>query len=196
MLNFSNAQQILPTVWHLPDFFDDVESVRQSYRSPHSPNQSWTTQYPNRLLTPWSSNFTLEIALRQAPERIQQLTGHAVQPQVVYSSIDLSSSKIMMHRLHPEIGCFIQVFMGEDSSTELNTVFCNNPKVNVDHANDYADVSEFDTVDLTKLAYQPNHAWLMINQPRTFFGTESPVAPNSTRETVNLHFANILPTST
>lgn len=193
MLNFSNARQIFPKVWHLPDFFVDVKLVRKSYRSSEQP---WTTQYPNRLLTPWNSNILLETALKQAPELIQQLTGHAVQPQVVYSSIDLSSSKIMMHRLHPEIGCFIQVFMGEDSSTELNTVFCNNPKVNVDHANDYADISEFDTVDLTKLAYQPNHAWLMINQPRTFFGTESPVAPNSTRETVNLHFANILPTST
>jgi hypothetical protein len=193
MLNFSSARQILPKVWHLPDFFIDVEPVRQSYRSSEQP---WTAQYSNRLLTPWNSNILLETALKKAPELIQQLTGHAVQPQVVYSSIDLSGSKIMMHRLHPEIGCFIQVFMGESSSTELSTVFCNNTAVNADHANDYADISEFDAADLAKLAYQPNHAWLMINQPRTFFGTESPVAPNSTRETVNLHFANILPTST
>jgi len=193
MLNFSNARQILPTVWLLPDFFVDVRLVRESYRRSEQP---WTTQYPNRLLTPWNSNVLLETALKQAPELIQQLTGHAVQPQVVYSSIDLSGSKIMMHRLHPEIGCFIQVFMGESSSTELSTVFCNNTAVNDNYPNDYADISDFDNADLTKLAYQPNHAWLMINQPRTFFGTGLTVAANSVRETVNLHFANILPAST
>jgi len=193
MLNFSHARQILPKVWHLPDFFVDVKLVRESYRSPEQP---WTTQYPNRLLTPWNSNNLLETALKQAPELIQQLTGHAVQPQVVYSSVDLSGSRIMMHRLHVEIACFIQVFMGESSSTDLDTVFCNNTSVNADYANDYADISEFDTADLTKLTYQPNHAWLMINQPRTFFGTELLVPPNSVRETVNLHFANVLPTST
>jgi hypothetical protein len=192
MLNFSNAQQILPTVWRLPDFFLDFESVRHSYRSP---KQSWTTQYPNRLLTPWSSNSTLESALAQAPAQIKQLTGQAVQQQVIYSSLDLSSSQIMMHRLHPDIRCFIQVFMGSEPAPEMSSVFCNNLLVNADHPTDYADISEFNPADLVKVKYRPNEAWLMINQPRTFFGTAYEVAPNSVRETVNLHFGSELPAS-
>ncbi len=193
MLNFSNAQQILPTVWRLPDFFLDYESVQRSYRSAE---QAWTTQYPNRLLTPWGSNAMLESALSQAPDQIKQLTGQAVQQQVIYSSIDLSGSQIMMHRLHPDIRCFIQVFMGAEPAPEMSSVFCNNLTVNADHPEDYADISEFKPEDLVKIKYRPNEAWLMINTPRTFFGTAYEVAPNSVRETVNLHFGAELPTST
>ena len=193
MLNFSNAQQILPTVWRLPDFFLDFESVRHSYRSL---DQSWTTQYPNRLLTPWGSNATLESALAQAPALIKQLTTHAVQPQVIYSSLDLSGSKIMMHRLHPDIRCFIQVFMGTEPAPEMSSVFCNNLMVNAEHPEDYADISEFKPEDLVKIKYRPNEAWLMINQPRCFFGTAHAVASNAVRETVNLHFGAELPAST
>jgi hypothetical protein len=193
MLNFNNAQQILPTVWRLPDFFTDFESVRNSYRQADQP---WKTQYPNRLLTPWGSNTTLESALSQAPALIKQLTDCAVQQQVIYSSVDLSGSKIMMHRLHPDIRCFIQVYMGEEPAPELSSVFCNNVTVNAEHPNDYADISEFSSQDLVKIKYRPNEAWLMINQPRCFFGTAYEVAPNSVRETVNLHFGAELPAST
>ena len=193
MLNFSNAQQILPTVWRLPDFFLDFDSVQRSYRDPE---QKWTTQYPNRLLTPWGSNTTLESALAQAPEQIKQLTNCSVQPQVIYSSIDLSGSQIMMHRLHPDIKCFIQVFMGTEPAPEMSSVFCNNLTVNAEHSEDYADISEFKSEDLVKIKYRPNEAWLMINQPRCFFGTAYEVAPNSVRETVNLHFGAELPAST
>jgi hypothetical protein len=193
MLNFTHAQQILPTVWRLPDFFLDYESVRHSYRSAEQP---WTTQYPNRLLTPWGSNAVLESALAAAPELIKQLTGYDVQPQVIYSSLDLSGSQIMMHRLHPDIRCFIQVFMGTESAPEMSSVFCNNLMVNAEHLADYADISEFKPEDLVKIKYRPKEAWLMINQPRTFFGTAYEVAPNSVRETVNLHFGAVLPAST
>lgn len=193
MLNFSNAQQILPTVWRLPDFFLDPESVQCSYRGNQ---QAWTTQYPNRLLTPWGSNAVLESALAAAPELIRQLTGIQVQPQVIYSSLDLSGSQIMMHRLHPDIRCFIQISMGQEPAPEMSTVFCNNPKVNAEHPTDYADISEFVPTDLVKTKYRPNEAWLMINDPRCFFGTAYTVAPNSVRETVNLHFGAELPAST
>ena len=193
MLNFSNAQQILPTVWRLPDFFLDYESVQRSYRSAE---QAWTTQYPNRLLTPWGSNTMLESALSQAPDQIKHLTGQAVQQQVIYSSIDLSGSQIMMHRLHKDIRCFIQVFMGAEPAPEMSSVFCNNLTVNANHPEDYADISEFKPEDLVKIKYRPNEAWLMINQPRCFFGTAYEVAPNSVRETVNLHFGAELPAST
>jgi len=192
MLNFSNARQILPQVWHLPDFFLDPVSVR-SYRSNKQP---WTSEYPNRLLTPWGSNTEIEAALAAAPEHIQQLTGQAVKTQVGYASMDLSGSRIMMHRLHPDIGAYIQVFMGEDPAPELCSVFCSDPDMNTDHAQDYADISEFRPDQLVKIKYRPNDAWLMINKPRCFFGTALTVAPNSVRETICLHFAAELPAST
>jgi hypothetical protein len=119
-----------------------------------------------------------------------------VQQQVIYSSLDLSRSQIMMHRLHPDIRCFIQVFMGSEPAPEMSSVFCNNLIVNADHPADYADISEFNPTDLVKVKYRPNEAWLMINQPRTFFGTAYEVAPNAVRETVNLHFGAELPANT
>lgn len=192
MLNFSNARQVLPQVWHLPDFFLDFESVR-TYRSNSQP---WTAEYPNRLLTPWGSNQEIESVLTAAPAHIQQLTGHAVTTQVGYASIDLSGSRIMMHRLHPDIGAYIQVFMGQEPAPEMCSVFCCDPDMNANHEPDYADISEFRSDQLIKIKYRPNDAWLMINQPRCFFGTAFTVAPNSVRETICLHFATELPTST
>lgn len=192
MLNFSNARQILPQVWHLPDFFLDFESVR-TYRSNRQP---WTAEYSNRLLTPWGSNQEIESALAEAPGHIQHLTGRAVTTQVGYASIDLSGSRIMMHRLHPDIGAYIQVFMGQEPAPEMCSVFCCDPDMNANHEPDYADISEFRTDQLIKIKYRPNDAWLMINEPRCFFGTALTVAPNSVRETICLHFAAELPTST
>ena len=193
MLNFKDARQILPQVWHLPDFFLDPVSVRNSYRSNQQP---WKAEYPNRLLTPWGTNGEIDAALAAAPEHIRQLTGHNTQTQVGYASLDLSGSRIMMHRLHPGIGAYIQVFMGEDPAPEMCSVFCCDPDMNANHAQDYADISEFKPDQLIKIKYRPNDAWLMINEPRCFFGTAFSVAPNSVRETICLHLASELPAST
>lgn len=192
MFNFTHARQILPQVWHLPDFFLDPELVRTSYRTAQQP---WTSQYPDRLLTPWGSNAKIESALQQAPELIKSVTGHTVATQVGYASLDLSGSRIMMHRLHPEIGAYIQVYMGS-SSLDLNTVFCGNSDVNAADTPDYADISEFHAQDLVSVDYRFNHAWLMINQPRCFFGTAHRVPANQVRETLCFHFAAELPRST
>ena len=193
MLNFSNARQILPQVWHLPDFFLDAAVVRRSYRSNQQP---WKSEYPNRLLTPWGTNSEIDAALAAAPEHIRQLTGRNTRTQVGYASLDLSGSRIMMHRLHPDIGAYIQVFMGEDPAPEMCSVFCCDPEINANHAQDYADISEFRSDQLIKIKYRPNDAWLMINKPRCFFGTALTVAPNSVRESICLHFAAELPAST
>jgi hypothetical protein len=193
MLNFKDARQILPQVWHLPDFLLDIDSLRRSYRANQQP---WRSEYPNRLLTPWGTNPKIESALAEAPKHIQQLTGRTVNTQVGYASLDLSGSRIMMHRLHSDIGAYIQVFTGEDPSPELCGMFCCDPDMNANHLQDYADISEFRPDQLVKIKYRPNDAWLMINEPRCFFGTAFTVAPNSVRETVCLHFASELPAST
>ena len=192
MLNFSNARQVLPQVWHLPDFFLDPDSARDSYRTNEQP---WTSQYPNRLLTPWNSNSKIDQALAQAPELIKSIVGQGVTTQVGYASLDLSGSQIMMHRLHPEIRAYIQIYMGADSP-DLNTVFCSNSAVNAANTPDYADISEFKAEDLVRVEYRYNHAWLMLNEPRCFFGTAKRVPPNQVRETICLHFAAELPSST
>lgn len=193
MINFEHAEQILPTVWRLPDFFADVNSVRNSYRSPE---QSWKTQYPGRLLTPWATNSTIDSVLAACVAPITQLTGHAVQPQVAYASLDLSGNKIMMHRLHTDIRCFLQVCMAQESALEMSSVFCSNATVNSTHPVDYEDISFFQPSELIQVPYNPNDAWLMLNHPRTFFGTGVPVAPNAVRETLCFHFAAVLNTST
>ena len=192
MLNFSNARQILPQVWHLPDFFLDPQSVR-SYRSDKQP---WTSEYPNRLLTPWGSNAGIEAALAAAPAHIKQLTGQAVTTQVGYASLDLSGSRIMMHRLHTDIRAYIQVYMGEEVAPEMGSVFCVDPDMNANHSQDYADISEFRPDQLVKIKYRPNDAWLILNEPRCFFGTATTIAPNSVRETLCFHFAAELPANT
>ncbi len=193
MLNFNNARQLLPQVWHLPDFFLDPQSLRQSYRSNQQP---WRAEYPNRLLTPWGTNTEIESALAVAPAHIQDLTGCIIKTQVGYASLDLSGSQIMMHRLHPDIGAYIQVFMGTEPAQGLDTVFCLNQTKNLNHPTDYADISEFDDTELIKIKFHPNDAWLMINQPRCFFGTARPVCANSVRETLCFHFASELPANT
>ena len=192
MLNFSDARQILPQVWHLPDFFLDPQSVR-SYRSDKQP---WTSEYPNRLLTPWGSNAGIEAALAAAPAHIKQLTGQAVTTQVGYASLDLSGSRIMMHRLHTDIRAYIQVYMGEEVAPEMGSVFCVDPDMNANHSQDYADISEFRPDQLVKIKYRPNDAWLILNEPRCFFGTATTIAPNSVRETLCFHFAAELPANT
>ncbi len=193
MFSFAHARSVLPQVWHLPDFLLDPNSFKNSYR--HN-RQVWHSEYPNRLLTPWGSNATIDALLHALPGEIEQLTGQAVTTQVGYASLDISGSQIMMHRLHPDIAVYVQVYLGEEPAPDMSSVFCSNQHHNQTLEQDYADISEFSQHDLVKIKYRYNHAWLMLNQPRCFFGTAYPVSPNQVRETVCLHFAAKLPAST
>lgn len=193
MTRFARAHQLLPTVWRIPDFFQDFDMVRSSYRAPRQP---WFTEYPNRLLTPWGSNAFLEQSLQECVEPIFELTGQRVLPQVIYASLDLEGSQIMMHRLHPDIRVYVQVFMGRDAYNATTPVFCHNDTINANRHDDYADLSMFNNEDLTQMLPRPNEAFVMLNSPRIFFGTARPVAENQVREVVCLHFAAELPTST
>jgi hypothetical protein len=184
MINFSQAQPLLDNVWVIPNFFQDFNQIKSSYRSG---NQLWHSQYPNRLLTPWDSNKDIQQILSMLPYKIATLTREHFETQVGYASIDLSGNQIMMHRLHPDIGCFVQVCMSDTVNNEIGSVFCTNENVNKNHPTDYADISEFVQSDLLPVAYEPNTAWIMINRPRRFFGTLNPVPANTFRETLNFH---------
>lgn len=192
-MNFSHARPLLPNLWVIPDFFSDFNKVRSAYRSP---GQGWKTEYPNRLLTPWGSNPFLESILETSLFQLSELIQTSVRKQVCYASLDLSESQIMMHRLHCNIKCFVQVFTGDINDNKLNSCFCIDDKLNHDHPDDYCNLADFPPGKIIEIDYVPNTAWVLLNSPRIFFGTRNSVPKNQIRETLNLHFSDILETTT
>jgi hypothetical protein len=111
---------------------------------------------------------------------------------VAYVSLDLSGSQIMMHRLHPDIRCFVQVCMSDQEQPDLATHFCTDSQLNDQHPQDYENISCFRLDQLQAVSYRPNTAYVFLNQPRIFMGTRCLVPANTQRETFNLHFTMIL----
>lgn len=192
-MNYKHAQPILPNLWIVPNFFDNFDEIRKAYRNPKQP---WNTEYNDRLLTPWGSNPVLENVLEKSLPPLAELTQTGVDRQVCYTSLDLGGSQIMMHRLHPDIKCFVQVCMADVEDVILNSCFCVDEQINQNHPVDYADISDFDANKIIEIEYKPNTAWILLNSPRLFFGTKNPVPKNNVRETLNLHFSDILKTTT
>jgi hypothetical protein len=178
--------QVLDTVWEIENFFPDFDQVKQSYRSNDTP---WTSQYPNRLLTPWDRPCAVNNLVNKYCGTISNLVGQTLQPQVSYASLDLGGSQIMMHRLHPDIRCFVQVCMADQEQAELATNFCTDADMNANYLQDYESFRIFKPDQVQAVSYQPNTAYVFLNHPRRFMGTAIAVPANSIRETVNLHFA-------
>lgn len=178
--------QVLDTVWEISDFFPDFDHIKQSYRGNDT---RWTSQYPNRLLTPWDQPGPINNLVNKYCGTVSKLVGQPLQPQVSYASLDLGGSQIMMHRLHPDIRCFVQVCMAEQEQPELATNFCIDSDMNANYPQDYESFRMFQPEQVHAVSYRPNTAYVFLNYPRQFMGTASPVPANSTRETVNLHFA-------
>jgi hypothetical protein len=184
------AHEVMPGVWEIEDFFDDFEQLKQSYRG----NQTaWRAEYPNRLLTPWDQTPDLQSRMRALQPEIERIVSQALSPQVAYVSLDLSGCRIMMHRLHPDIRCFVQVCMADQEQPDLATHFCTDHAVNETHSQDYEDISCFRPEQLQAVSYRPNTAYVFLNQPRVFMGTRCVVPANTQRETFNLHFCSPLP---
>jgi len=187
------AHEVMPGVWEIDNFFDDFEQLKQSYRG----NQTaWRAEYPNRLLTPWDQTPELQSRMRELQPEIEHIVGQALSTQVAYVSLDLSGCRIMMHRLHPDIRCFVQVCMADQEQPDLATHFCTDSQVNAEYSQDYEDISYFRPNQLQAVSYRPNTAYVFLNQPRIFMGTRCLVPANTQRETFNLHFSRPLPTST
>lgn len=186
--------QVLDTVWEIENFFPDFDQIKQSYRSNSTP---WTSQYPNRLLTPYNQDSPVNNLVKTYHTIVENIIGQSLQPQVSYASLDLSGSQIMMHRLHPDIRCFVQICMADKEQPELATNFCVDPNINLHHPQDYESFRFFQSDQLKAVRYKPNTAYVFLNQPRLFMGTAFAVPDNSVRETVNLHFAsNVLKSNT
>lgn len=186
-------QQVLPTVWEIDDFFPDFSELRNSYRTNQTP---WQSQYPNRLLNPYDKTPELQKRLQSLLPEIQDIVGQPLQTQVAYSSLDLSGCRIMMHRLHSDIRCFVQICMADAEAPELATHFCVDADVNATYHQDYEDISYFKPNQLVAMQYKPNTGYVFLNQPRMFMGTKNIVPPNMLRETFNLHFGSPLKATT
>ena len=185
-----NITQILDTVWEVEHFFLDFDAIKQSYRSSQTP---WRSEYPNRLLTPYSDAPDLQTQLSKLLPEVQRIVNQQLKPQVAYTSLDLSGSRIMMHRLHPDIRCFVQVCMSDVEYPELATHFCVDSVFNATHTQDYENIDQFQTNQLQAVSYRPNTAYVFLNQPRLFMGTKNTVPANMCRETFNLHFTSANP---
>ena len=185
-----NITQILDTVWEVENFFPDFDAIKQSYRSSQTP---WRSEYPNRLLTPYSDTPDLQTQLSKLLPEVQRIVNQQLKPQVAYTSLDLSGSRIMMHRLHPDIRCFVQVCMSDVEYPELATHFCVDSVFNATHTQDYENIDQFQTNQLQAVSYRPNTAYVFLNQPRLFMGTKNTVPANMCRETFNLHFTSANP---
>lgn len=193
MINLNNAEQLLSNLWVIPEFFTDIAQVRSAYRLP---GQAWKTEYPDRILTPWGSNSVLESVLDESLPLMAEITQTGIDKHVCYASLDLGGSQIMMHRLHPDIKCFVQVCTGDKIDPTLNSCFCTDEDFNSNHPADYVDIAEIHHNKIVEIEYKPNTAWILLNSQKTFFGTSNAVPKNHIRETINLHFGSILKTTT
>lgn len=178
--------QVLDTIWEIDNFFPDFQQIKESYRSNNTP---WTSQYPNRLLTPWDQPCAVNDLVKEYCSTITDIVGQPLQPQVSYASLDLGGSQIMMHRLHPDIRCFVQVCMADQEQPELATNFCIDAEMNSNYPQDYESFRVFKPKQVQAVSYRPNTAYVFLNHPRKFMGTANPVPTNMIRETINLHFA-------
>jgi hypothetical protein len=145
------------------------------------------------LLTPWESTPELQQIILTVHAQIEQIVAHSLDPQVAYASLDLADSKIMMHRLHTDIQCFVQVCMASESCAKLATHFCTDSNINLTHTRDYENINFFRDDQLCAVSYRPNTAYIFLNQPRMFMGTKNAVPANMLRETFNLHFGHRRP---
>ena len=188
-----NTHQVLDTVWEVDNFLPNFQIIKDVYRSGKTP---WQSEYSNRLLTPYSSTPDLQTQLQKLLPKIQNIVGQPLTTQVAYVSLDLSGSRIMMHRLHSDIRCFVQVCMSDIECSDLATHFCIDAEFNADHNQDYENIDRFQDKQLLAVSYKPNTAYIFLNQPRIFMGTKHAVPANIVRETFNLHFGSPLKAST
>lgn len=174
-------------LWGVNDFFslDQFKEIKQQYRRNRT---SFSMQYDDRLLTPWSDTPELQQIVANHTPSISQIVGRELAPQVCYVSIDLAGSSIMMHRLHPDILVQVQIGMGEDSDARMSFGFCNNNDVNANSVLDYQPIQKITRHDVDVVNYEPNLASIYVNDPRGFVGMMGVVPPNTVREVLILSY--------
>ena len=182
-----NLYKATDQLWEVRGFFEHSQwqSIKQMYRKTRSP---FAMQYDDRLLTPWSDTPELQKIVEENTDRVSDIVGQKLAPQVAYVSIDLAGSSIMMHRLHPDILVQVQIGMGEMSDSRMSFCFCNNSQVNSQSELDYQPNRRLTRHDVDVVNYEPNLASVYLNDPRGFVGMMSAVPPNTVREVLVLSY--------
>lgn len=174
-------------LWTVKNFFspDRFQEIRNLYRKTRI-NLSMT--YDDRILTAWSDSPDLQEVVRSEQARIEEITQQKLAPQVAYTSIDLSGSSIMMHRLHPDIFVQVQIAMSDIPDVRMEFSFCISAQVNQDSEIDYRPMRPITRHDVELVPYEPNTASVYVNQPRGFVGMMGRVPANSVREVLILSY--------
>lgn len=174
-------------LWQVQPYFEQqrFQEIKNLYRKNRIP---FSMQYDDRLLTPWNDSPELQDIVRQEQNKISEIIGQKINPQVAYISIDLPGSSIMMHRLHPDIFVQVQVVMSEVSDARMSFAFCHEREVNETSEIDYQPNRKLTRHDVDLVHYEPNNASIYVNDPRGFNGMIDRVPNNSIREVLVLSY--------
>lgn len=182
-----NYHSVNSQLWLTETFFTKEQflEIKNLYRNNRMP---FIMQYDNRLLTPWDSTPELQAIVQQQTEHISSVVQRSLSPQVAYVSIDLASSSIMMHRLHPDIYVQVQIVMGETANPAMDFAFCHDAEVNESSGLDYQPNRRLTKNDVDIAQYYPNFASIYLNEPRGFVGMIGRVPENTVREVLVLSY--------
>lgn len=174
-------------LWIVDDYFDPArfKKIKNLYRKTR---MSLNMCYDDRVLSSWEDSPDLQEIVREETDRISEITGLELQPQVAYVSLDLSGSAIMMHRLHPDIFVQMQISMGDAADMRMGFAFCVDREINEDSSIDYRPSRPITRQDVALAPYQPNVASIYVNDPRSFVGMLGSVPNNSVREVLVLSY--------
>ena len=182
-----NVEQLSSQVWQATNFFDceRFQYIKNLYRNQR---QVFTMQYDNRLLTPWSDSPELQAIVQEETERVSTIVRRALAPQVGYISIDLAGTRLMMHRLHPDIYVQLNICMGDAISYDMGYSYCTDDDINRNSEIDYQPIRPVNLQDCVTTHYVPNMASIYLSEPRSFVGMLKLIPANTVREVLVLSY--------
>lgn len=182
-----SVEQLNSQVWQVADFFskEQFQYIRNSYRKSR---QAFTMQYDNRILTPWADSPELQAVVQEETNRVSEIVGRKLAPQVGYISIDLSDTRLMMHRLHPDIYVQLNICMGDQVDYNMGYSYCVDAEINEKSEIDYQPNRRIYPHDCVTTPYVPNMASVYLSEPRSFVGMLNLIPANTVREVLVLSY--------
>ena len=172
--------------WLVPDFFagEEFNEIKKIYRENRMP---FSMVYDHRLLTDYNTTPELQKICADYAGFVSSITKLQLKPQVAYVSIDLPGSKIMMHRLHPDIAVQVQIPMGNHHD-QLGYTMCTDSLINNADSEDYKPIKPVTVSNSVTAGYSKNIANIFANNPRAFVGMLHPVPDNTVREVIVMSY--------
>lgn len=171
--------------WTVENFLGSrFNHVKSLYRDTQ---MAFSMVYNNRLLTDYNTTPELQDLVNEYETVISDITKTNLQAQVAYVSVDLPGSRIMMHRLHPNIVAQVQVPMGTWHEN-LSYSMCVLDEINQAASEDYQPIKEITKKDTISADYKQDLANIFLNTPRAFVGMLETVPDNTIREVLVMSF--------